>query len=129
MKAKLTAFFLALLLPWLSPAQIDWRKAKEKVKKGVEQVTDKGIEGALAEGLFGKKRAQYDSLNFSFAIAVADQTSFYEEKNLFYDLGIDKLAVSSLLGHEIDAGEYTPGEEFEESLNLAEILFASNKYK
>ncbi|WP_038029345.1 CHAT domain-containing tetratricopeptide repeat protein [Thermonema rossianum] len=129
MKAKLTAFFLALLLPWLSPAQIDWRKAKEKVKKGVEQVTDKGIEGALAEGLFGKKRAQYDSLNFSFAIAVADQTGFYEEKNLFYDLGIDKLAVSTLLGHEIDSGEYTPGEEFEESLNLAEILFASNKYK
>lgn len=128
MRAKAILFVFPLLFPFILQAQIDWRKAKDKLKKGVEKVTDKGIEGAIAEGLFGKKRAQYDSLNFSFAIAVADQTGFYEEKNLFYDLGIDKMAVETLLGNN-NSQTLTPEQEFEDAVNLAEILFASNKYK
>lgn len=129
MKATLSTLFFILALPCLLQAQIDWHKAKEKIKKGVEKVSDQSTEDVIAEGLFGKKRAKYDSLNFSFAIAVADQTGFYEEKDLFYDLGIDKLAVNTLFGNNNAQSQRTPQKEFEEAVNLAEILFASNKYK
>ncbi len=102
-------------------------KVKDATGVDLEKISKNATVNQMNKG-----RARYDSTNFSIAIAVSDETGFYEEKDLFRDIGADKIAANMFMNDgKVNATTFVDNDPLQvpkTTNNTGEMAFSSSKY-
>ncbi|MCU0437176.1 MAG: CHAT domain-containing protein [Raineya sp.] len=132
--------FTFLLFCHIAHAQLGNLKdrVKDKAKDKADRTARNAVQGQKNKflGDLQKKRAEMDSANYTCAIAVSDNTGFYEENQrwnkMFNSMGQDFIADGRLnlnATSKITSNITDPAEYAQTRMELGESMLAMNKYK